>query len=362
MGSCPPSRIPPHPPARLVRQPRPRPRPAAVALLALAVAVTVRISAEYGQTMGGSIDVAIRQAMACAEAGADVYKTQLLRPETISRPDAAVYWKDPRPGITQADSFASAGLVPYKDWRHVVDACHDLDILFCAAPFDLPAVEALVDAGCDVLKLASGEITHKALVTAVADTGLPVILSTGAAHEHEIARARAWLSKVKDCTILACTLSYPTPLVAAHLARIETLRARFPLSTIGYSDHVGTVTSALGAAVLGAELLEVHTTLDRSDPSCPDNAMALDPEMLRDYVDAAHIGAKLRGSGTLAPDDTEQAARSGARRGVYARRALVRGEHVTENDVDVLRPYRGGIEPWQLPVTAEHDFAPGDPL
>lgn len=326
--------------------------------------MTVRVAAEFGQTMGGSIDVAIAQAEACAAAGADMFKTQLLTPDAISRPDAPVYWNDPRPGITQAASFAAAGIVPYRAWRHVVDACHDLGIMFCAAPFDLPAVDALVDVGADVLKLASGEITNRQLVSAVADTGLPVILSTGAAFEREIGRARAWLAKVKDCTILACTLSYPTPLVAAHLARIETLRARFPLSTIGYSDHVGTTSSALGAAVLGAQLLEVHTTLDRADPSCPDNLMALDPNMLRDYVDAAHVGAKLRGSGVLAPDDAEWPARSGARRGVYLRRPVAAGDRVTEADVEFLRPHEpGGMEPWQFePFTAQVDGSTGDPL
>ena len=184
-------------------------------------------------------------------------------------------------------------------------------------------------------KIASGDITFRPLLEKVNETRKPVLLSTGASNQADIIDALGWLY---DCqvTLLACTLSYPTPNHAAHLARINTLR-RYS-DKVGYSDHTTGIMTALAAAAMGAEVLEKHYTLDNEGPDVPDHKMALEPSALAEYVRLAEIGAALRGSSELVAAPEEARARHGARRGVYASRDIPEGHRIEFGDLAFLRP------------------------
>lgn len=307
----------------------------------------IHVIAEYGQTMGGSIEQAHRQVDAAKAAGCTAFKTQLLSPELIASADARPYWHNAKV-TSQRASFARSGLIPYTAWRGVIDHCHEVGIDFVASPFDLYAVEVLAQFSSVVFKIASGDLTNVPLLRAVADaTARPVIVSTGAATEGEILRAAAELGDRK-VVWLACTLIYPTPLHEAELARIRSLRTLILQSNwsgnsrqFGYSDHVGKPASAMGAVFMGAEVLEVHTTLTPGDTDCPDDAMALDPKHLADYVTAANTAAQMAGSGRLAPLPGEIPARFGAGRSIHFARDLPAGHRVTASDLICLRPSDG---------------------
>lgn len=303
----------------------------------------MKVIAELGQMMNGSVEQAVHMAKAARLAGAHGIKLQLLQPEKIARSDAGLYWRDSLGNKNQREAFTRAGLVDYGEWKEVGGWCTDLGLIWGGTPFDLAAVDALVDA--DFIKIASGDITYEQLLRRVAETGKQVVLSTGASRVDEIDRALRWLDGC-DVVLLACTLSYPTPADAAHLARIPELRKFFGRKT-GYSDHTSMPETAMCAAALGAEVLEVHFTLDNDAPDVPDHRIAVNPERLKAYVEAAELGATLRGSGDLEPVDEELSARIGARRSLCAVRDLPRGHVLTEADVIALRP-GDGLPPFVL--------------
>ena len=302
----------------------------------------MKVVAEAGQCAMGDVALAIHMAGAAKDAGAWGFKVQLLKPETIAAADAPKYWNDDYPSKNQREAFTLAGLVDYGAWREVKEACDEIGIVFFATPFDLEAVDALHQIGVTHFKVASGDLTYKALIETCHATGGQVILSTGAAYQIEITRALCW---APHATLLACTLSYPTPLAAAHLARIDSLHHAFPGTPVGYSDHTSHNGTALAAAALGASMIEVHYTHDKTAGDVPDHAMALDPEGLAAYVAHAQTGALLRGSRDLVPCSVEDRARHGARRSAHATRDLLAGETVGETDVVFLRP-DGPIQPW----------------
>ena len=305
----------------------------------------MRVVAEAGQTMMASVETAIDQAYRAMHAGAWGYKTQLLTPETIARPDASLYWDDKFGNKDQREAFTRAGLIDYGAWAEVKNACDDFGITFLATPFDLDAVAALDKIGVRHYKIASGDITYQQLIEEVAQTGAEIILSTGASTGPEIDRAVKWCGPLENVTLLACTLSYPTPAHAANLGRIAKLQERFPYLNVGYSDHTSLPDSGMCAAALGSTLNEVHYTLDRSGPDVPDHAMALDPTGLARYVEASNRGALLRGAPNLAPCDEELPARRGARRSICAKHDLPEGHIPTLDDFAYLRP-GDGIPPY----------------
>lgn len=290
--------------------------------------------------MMGSVETAILQAKQARLAGAWGYKTQLLKPEKIARAGATKYWTDDFHTADQREAFTKAGLIDYGAWAAVKAWCDDIGIEFLATPFDFEAVDALEGIGVRYYKIASGDIIHQPLIEYVARTGKHIFLSTGAAYESEVWRALDW---VGDCeaTVLACTLAYPTPPEAAHLSRILSLHRAFPGREIGYSDHTSMPETALAAAALGATTLEVHYTLDNDAPDVPDHKIAVNPKRLAAYVQAAELGATLRGDPVLRPVESERPARIGARRSLCAVRDLPRGHVLTDDDLIALRPGDG---------------------
>lgn len=320
----------------------------------------VRVVAEAGQCMGSSVRRAADMARQARAAGAWGFKVQLLQPDEIATPWATPYWRDTLGKTTQAEAFRDAGVIGYQEWGYVAEVCNEVGIEFIGTPFDHRAVDALAELGCRYVKIASGDITYRQLLQHVNEVDWHVILSTGASTLPEVARALELLHDV-DVTLLVCTLEYPTPLHAANLARITTLRHTFPGHVIGYSDHTSLPNTALAAAALGAELIEVHYTTTPKSGEVADNFMAVDPQELRRYVEHAWTGHYLRGDAKFnAPN--ERAAREGARRSVVAAREIRRGEHITARDVAFRRPGTG-VSPDQVEQvlgTATRDYAEGD--
>lgn len=297
--------------------------------------------------MAGSVAVAVEQARLAADAGAWGYKVQLLHPRTIAREDAQKYWEDDIGTTTQREAFAKAGIVNPDSWKEVQRACEAYRIEFLATPFDLTSVLLMEQMGVRTYKIASGDITYRQLIEAVADVAETIILSTGASYMYEVTRAVEWCGAAQ-VIVLACNLAYPTFPDDANLARIETLRKHFERDGIGvgYSDHTSLPATGLAAAAMGAELCEVHYTLDNDAPDVPDNRIAVTPPVLAEYVEACNLGARLRGQRAVAPNESEQPALMGARRSITAKWDMDAGRIVVDRDLDYLRP-GDGMPPYQ---------------
>lgn len=301
--------------------------------------MTVRVVAEAGQCMNGSVATAIDMAKEARRAGAWGYKVQLLKPETIARAGADKYWTDSFGTADQREAFTKAGLVDYGAWREVKSWCDDIGIEFLATPFDLEAVTVLAGMGCQYVKIASGDITYRQLLEAIADTDMEVFMSCGATDISEIDRALRWL-RGTSVTLLACTLAYPTPADCAHVARISTLARQFG-RPVGYSDHTSFPETGMCAAALGSVLNEVHYTLDNRGRDVPDHAMAVNPQRLAEYVAASELGARLRGDSLILPTPEEEPARLGARRSIVMARDVPAGVVLHVDDFAFLRPGDG---------------------
>ena len=141
--------------------------------------------------------------------------------------------------------------------------CHDKGVQFSCTPFYLEAVQQLKPY-VDFYKIASYELLWDGLLAACAQTGKPVILSTGMATLPEIKHAVEVL-KINGCanpTLLHCTSAYPTPYQEANLAAIATLRQETGCE-VGWSDH--TVEPAVVQRAIhhwGAKVIEFHLDLD----------------------------------------------------------------------------------------------------
>ena len=136
--------------------------------------------------------------------------------------------------------------------------------LFFSSPFDETAVDLLEALDTPAYKIASFEITDLPLLSYVASKGKPMLISTGMATFEEIGEALE-TAKVGGCNELAifhCVSSYPTPISAANLVKINLLK-EFSVH-VGLSDHTKGTTASIAATALGATLIEKHFTLSRA--------------------------------------------------------------------------------------------------
>lgn len=308
--------------------------------------------AEAGSNHNGDLELAFELIHAAADAGCDAVKFQVFSADRLmsrTGPTAA-YLRDALGRRTLFDLFSSTQID--RSWLPVLaDRSRERGIHFLATPFDIEAVDALVDKGVSVpaIKNASSELWHLPLIRSAAATGVPLLLSTGMADigDVEDAVTAAKEGGARELCLLHCTVAYPTRPEGLNLRAMATLREHFG-TPVGLSDHSTGTWAPVAAVALGADVIEKHLTISRSLEG-PDHAFALEPTELGDLVVAIRATERSLGDGRkIRQSDEEEIYRIG-RRNLVASRALTADAVVVDGDLDVLRSTLG-IAPRDLPL------------
>lgn len=309
----------------------------------------VYVIAEAGVNHNGSLQTALAMVDAAAAAGADAVKFQAFTADTLvtAAAPAAAYQRARTGAITQREMLRRLELAP-GDFSALRDRCQKKNVEFLATPFSRYDLEVLLRLGVSAVKLASTDLNNVPLAEAAARTGLPLIVSTGAANAEEITsavqRLRQW-DAARRTVLLHCVSSYPTRWHEANLGAVGELRRRFGLHG-GYSDHTTSDLTGALAVAAGARVLEKHFTLDRKTAG-PDHAMSLEPSQLARYIEGARQAEAALGSGSLDPAESEQEVRRLARKSLVAARPIAAGEILTAELIAAKRP-GGGVDPAQI--------------
>ena len=152
-----------------------------------------------------------------------------------------------------------------KEYDEIDAYCKEKDILWTASAWDIPSVEFLDQYNLPFIKIPSAKITDEELVKECGKRFSNIIISTGMSTEEEIDQCMNWLGgDCSDLTILHCNSSYPASDDELNLNYLLTLQKKYPEARIGYSGHEVGISASIVSAVLGAEVIERHITLDRS--------------------------------------------------------------------------------------------------
>ena len=209
------------------------------------------VSSNHAQDLGRSLAF-VDAAAAC---GFDAVKFQLFRVAELFAPE--ILAKSPQHSKRAAWELPLAHLEPIA--RH----CREKNIEFSCTPFYLEAVKQL-EPYVAFYKVASYELLWGDLLKACAETGKPVIISTGMAIMPEIKAAVATLEEAgaTDVTVLHCVSAYPSPPEQSNLSAIETIRKATGART-GWSDH-SRIPAVIERAVhhWNAAAIELHLDLD----------------------------------------------------------------------------------------------------
>ena len=303
---------------------------------------------EVGQAHDGSLGTAHAFVDAIADAGADAVKFQTHIAAAESRRDEPwrvrfSYEDDTRYEYWQRMEFSP------EAWAGLRRHADDRGLAFLSSPFSLEAVELLRRVGVAGWKIASGEVANPLLLDAVAESGQPVVLSSGMSSWTELDGAveRLRAGGGGPLVVLQCTSAYPITPERLGLNVLGEIQRRYRCAS-GLSDHSGTIFPALAAVALGARLVEVHVTLSR-EMFGPDVVASVTTAELRTLVE----GVRYVDAALAAPVDKDKVANEMAPmralfgRSLVAIRPLTAGHALAASDLAAKKP-GGGIPPARL--------------
>ena len=297
------------------------------------------IIAEMSANHNGSIENAFKIIEQAKRCGADAVKLQTYTADTITLNSRApefmirgTLWD----GQSLHELYQKAHM-PWDWHKPLFDFAREQGITIFSSPFDFSAVDLLESLNAPAYKIASFEMVDLPLIRYVAQTGKPMIISTGMADADEIAEAVATAKSAgcRELVVLHCVSGYPAPAADYNLRTLPDMAARFG-TLVGLSDHTLDNTTAVASVVLGACVIEKHFTLDRNGGGA-DDSFSLEPDGLqalcRDSKTAwqalghVHYGLKSSEQGNVQ-----------FRRSLYFVKDLQKGDTIDETCIRSVRP------------------------
>lgn len=219
-----------------------------------------------------------------------------------------------------------------------------------AKSLGLDFIETLCAKGClsllklftpDYLKVASRDLTNLPLLEALAETRIPIILSTGMAGKAELDQALELITRFHDnISILHCVSQYPTQPDNLNLRTITYLKKHYGQYTIGFSDHTIGISAPVVAVGMGAEIIEKHITIDRRMKGT-DQAGSLGPDGVNRMIRDIRIAEMWLGKEDLYIDKSVGVAKEKLERSIATKRMLKAGETISVSDLHMLSPGDG---------------------
>ena len=309
----------------------------------------------------------------CAEAGADAAKFQHFNAKTIvsdcgfktlgSQQSHQTNWKK---SVFEVYQDASLN----EEWTPVLkETCDDAGITFLTTPYSLELVDA-VNSYVNAFKIGSGDITWLEIIDYIAGKGKPVFVAFGASNMAEVDIAVATVQKKNENVVLMqCNTNYTASLENFKYINLNVLKEfarKYPTAVLGLSDHTPGHATVLGAVSLGARVIEKHFTEDITRNG-PDHKFSMDPTSWKDMVNRTRELELALGSTIKKIEDNEKDTVIIQRRALRATRELKKGDSLTFDCVEALRPCpEDALPPYELEKvlnkTLTQDVAQGDCL
>jgi N,N'-diacetyllegionaminate synthase len=297
----------------------------------------VLVIAEIGNNHEGDFELAEKMIGLAAQAGADAVKFQTIVPEKLVSSSQQARIEQLRKYQFSYEQFEKLSKTALKE-----------NVLFFSTPFDIESAQFL-NSIVPAYKIASGDNNFFPLIEVIAETGKPIILSTGLVDLDEVKRTKEFIQRVWDSkkitqemAFLHCVVSYPT---SDHDANLLAIRELLKLGvTAGYSDHTLGIEAAILSVVLGARIIEKHFTISKTHSTFRDHSLSADPKDMAELVRKVRQAEQMLGCGKKQPQKSEKEIIPNVRRSIVAGRNLNAGETLTKADLLYVRP-AGGLAP-----------------
>jgi len=311
------------------------------------------IIGEIGQNHNGSVDIAkLIIDMVARDIEESLFGLKLLKMDAIKLTkrdlDAELSKSQMDKPYNTAHSFGKT-YGEHRAFLELSDEQHH-EIYHYAKAYHFDFVETLCAVKClsllklftpDKLKVASRDLTNLPLLEALAETKIPMILSTGMAGRQELDNALNIITKQhENVSILHCVSQYPTHPNNVNLNSIKYLLENYSKYTIGYSDHTIGIAAPVAAVAMGAKIIEKHITIDRRMKGT-DQAGSLAPDGVNRMVRDIRLLEMSLGKKEIFIDPAVESSRLKLERSIATKRPIKKDETITVEDLHMLSPGDG---------------------
>ena len=300
------------------------------------------VIAEIGINHNGDMIIARDMIDAACESGSDCVKFQSFIADEYISPLAgkATYQKqDAVAKESQKDIIKSCELT-IDQLAELKKYATKKNVDFLSTPFEVISLRGLISLDLDAIKISSCNLTNYPFLNEAAQSGKPILLSTGMGDMAEVTKA-VEIFKKSDSPLLLfqCTSNYPSKIENANLRTLNTYQQVYNVP-VGFSDHTPTNTAAITAVALGAVAVEKHFTLSRDLPGI-DQKASIEPNELKALVQLLGDCKRALGSPLKIKTDEEEDTCAALRRSLVAARDIAVGEILEENMIKIMRPGKG---------------------
>lgn len=306
------------------------------------------IIAEMSGNHNQDINRALELVKAAADAGAHALKLQTYTADTMTlNAKGGLFDITDKNSLWYGKNLYELYQIAYTPWewhKRIFDYAKSLGMLAFSSPFDETAVDFLMDLDVPAFKIASFESNHFPLLKKVAQTGKPILISSGTSTLNELYEAIKCLKEngAREIVVFKCTSTYPATPENTNLNTIPVFQSIFEDCVIGLSDHTMGIGASVASVALGARVIEKHFTLRRADGGV-DSAFSLEPQELKALVEETETAFLAMGGVQLDTQKAEKKSRQ-FKRSIYISKDIKAGERLTADNIRVVRP-GDGLEP-----------------
>jgi N-acetylneuraminate synthase len=319
------------------------------------------VIAEIGNNHNGSFERAVEMVDKARAAGADCVKFQMRHLDQVYRQRSLSKSGDDL-GTEYVIDLLNRFELSVDEHRRLSEYCAQTGMPYMCTPWDSKSVEVLEGFGVPAYKVASADLTNLPLLDRLAQTGKPLILSTGMSTTDEVEITVAFLNmRGAKFALLHCNSTYPAPLHDINLKWMPALRPIHPL--VGYSGHERGINVSLAAIALDACIIERHFTLDRTMEG-PDHSASLTQSEFARMVEGIREIEQALGEGKSRQlSQGEMINRENLGKSLVAASHLAKGTVLGPQHVKVRSPGQG-LSPQRYEAligrTLQHDMGEED--
>ena len=301
------------------------------------------VVAEISANHSGSLSKLKRLILRLKKINVDAIKIQAYEANTITINSDSPDFKIPKGNAWEKFKnlyqLYQKAETPFHWYKEIFDFCKANKVIVFASVFDVSSLNLLEKIGCPAYKIASPEITDIPLISAVARTKKPIIISNGLGSIKDLSLAIRSVKKErnKNLIILKCTSSYPAPLNEINLEMMEFIKKKYKVLS-GYSDHTLKYHTAIHSASLGAVLLERHVSF--KDKKSVDDFFSSSIEEFGEMIKIIRSNELANGKIIKGISNSSKINLNG-RRSLYVVNDIKKGEKFSNKNISSIRPSYG---------------------
>jgi pseudaminic acid synthase len=306
--------------------------------LAISSRLRTLIIAEISANHCGSKKSFLKHILAAHKFGADLIKIQTYEPQDmVLKKNFTIkegLWKK-----SNLWNLYRKAQTPF-DWHYdAFKLAKKYKFELFSTPFSVRAVNFLKKFKPNLYKISSFEITDHNLITEIAKTKKPIILSTGMSSIKEIKSALKIIKKYHNkIIVLYCVSGYPTPLKDINFNKIKEIKKKLKLKHIGFSDHTHGIDASIMSLNYGVNIIERHFTINKKSSS-PDVKFSIGVDELKNLKKFT-ISYKIVNDGKKSQPISEKSSQI-FRRSIFATKDIKKDDIFSSENIGCYRPNIG---------------------